>query len=81
MAQLAHWHVLIALLRDGFGAASQGGIVRLRDDGSPELDYPLTPYLWDGVRRAMVSMAELQFADAADDRLAGVRGSPHHGRS
>jgi choline dehydrogenase-like flavoprotein len=65
MAELAHWHVLIALLRDGFGAESQGGVVRLRDDGSPELDYPLTPYLWDGVRRAMTSMAELQFAAGA----------------
>ena len=65
MAELAHWHVLIALLRDGFGAESQGGVVRLRDDGSAELDYPLTPYLWEGVRRAMTSMAELQFAAGA----------------
>jgi choline dehydrogenase-like flavoprotein len=41
MAELPHWHVLIALLRDGFAAPSQGGRVRLRDDGSPALDYPL----------------------------------------
>jgi choline dehydrogenase-like flavoprotein len=65
MAELPRWHVLIALLRDGFAAGSEGGTVRLRDDGSAELDYPLTPYLWDGVRRALVSMAELQFAAGA----------------
>ena len=29
------------------------------------LDYPLTPYLWDGVRRAFRTMAELQFAAGA----------------
>jgi choline dehydrogenase-like flavoprotein len=65
MAELPRWHVLIALLRDGFAAASPGGVVRLRDDGSPLLDYPLDDYLWDGVRRAMTTMAELQFAAGA----------------
>jgi choline dehydrogenase-like flavoprotein len=65
MAELPRWHVLIALLRDGFAGASQGGVVRLRDDGAPLLDYPLDDYLWDGVRRAMTSMAELQFAAGA----------------
>ena len=29
------------------------------------LDYPLTPYVWDGVRRAFRTMAELQFAAGA----------------
>ncbi len=65
MRSLSHWHVLIALLRDGFDARSQGGVVRLRDDGSAELDYPLDAYLFDGVRRAMHAMAELQFAAGA----------------
>jgi choline dehydrogenase-like flavoprotein len=65
MQTLPNWQVLIALLRDGFNAGAPGGVVRLRDDGSPELDYPFTPYLWNGVRRAMASMAELQFAAGA----------------
>jgi choline dehydrogenase-like flavoprotein len=39
--------------------------VRLRADGSPELDYPLTDYLWDGARRALLTMAEIQFAAGA----------------
>ncbi|HVE49658.1 MAG TPA: GMC family oxidoreductase [Casimicrobiaceae bacterium] len=65
MRQFAHLHVLIALLRDGFHAESAGGSVRLRDDGTPLLDYPLKPYVWDGVRRAFRAMAELQFAAGA----------------
>jgi choline dehydrogenase-like flavoprotein len=65
MHQFANLHVQIALLRDGFHSASDGGTVRLRDDGTPVLDYPLTPYLWDGARRAFRAMAELQFAAGA----------------
>jgi choline dehydrogenase-like flavoprotein len=29
------------------------------------LDYPIGPYLWDGVRRALLTMAEIQFAAGA----------------
>ena len=65
MRKFANMHVQIALLRDGFHPESPGGIVHLRDDGTPVLDYPLTPYLWDGVRRAFRTMAELQFAAGA----------------
>ena len=52
---------LIALLRDGFHEQSQGGRVELRGDGTPVLDYPLTDYLFDGARRALLSMAQIQF--------------------
>ena len=65
MRKFAHLHVQIALLRDGFHPDSPGGVVRLRDDGTPVLDYPLTPYVWEGVRRAFRAMAELQFAAGA----------------
>jgi choline dehydrogenase-like flavoprotein len=58
-------HVLLALLRDGFHPQSIGGRVRLRSDGSPLLDYPLGPFVMDGVRRALLSMAEIQFAAGA----------------
>jgi choline dehydrogenase-like flavoprotein len=37
----------------------------LRDDGTPVLDYPLNDYLWDGARRALATMAEIQFAAGA----------------
>lgn len=65
MNELRRMHVLIALLRDGFHPESPGGVVRLRDDGTPVLDYPLTDYLWDGARRAFKAMAEIQFAAGA----------------
>jgi len=39
--------------------------VELRGDGSPVLDYPVTDYLRDGLRRAWHSMAQIQFAAGA----------------
>ncbi|MES2126493.1 MAG: GMC family oxidoreductase [Pseudomonadota bacterium] len=65
MRQFAHAQGLLALLRDGFHAEAPGGSVGLRDDGSAVLDYPISDYVWDGARRALLSMAELQFAAGA----------------
>ncbi|SFL85947.1 GMC family oxidoreductase [Marinobacter zhejiangensis] len=56
---------MLALIRDGFHADSPGGVVSLRDDGSPVLDYPVTDYLWQGLRQAYLRMAEAQFAAGA----------------
>lgn len=65
MRQFPHAQVLLALLRDGFHEHSQGGRVKLRKDGSALLDYPINDFVWDGVRRALLSMAEIQFAAGA----------------
>ena len=65
MKDFAHTHGLIALLRDGFHAQAPGGRVGLRGDGSPVLDYPLTDYLFDGARSALLSMAQIQFEAGA----------------
>ena len=65
MEQLPHTNVMLALLRDGFHSDSAEGKVELRGDGSPVLDYRMTDYTWDGVRRAFHSMAEIQFAAGA----------------
>lgn len=65
MERFPHAQVVLALLRDGFHARSPGGNVGLRQDGTPVLDYPLNDYLWEGVRRALLSMAEIQFAAGA----------------
>jgi choline dehydrogenase-like flavoprotein len=62
MAKLPNLQVLIALIRDGFHPESRGGRVVLRSDGSPVLDYPMSPYLWEAARRAYRAMAEIQFA-------------------
>ena len=64
MKRFANLQVLIALLRDGFHADSPGGQVVLRS-GWPMLDYPLTEYVWNGIRRAYLAMAEIQFAAGA----------------
>jgi len=69
MRDFPHLAGMLALLRDGFHEGAPGGDVRLRGDGSPELDYPLGDYLWDGARRALLAMAEIQFAAGA----AGVQ--------
>ena len=65
MKEFANLQVVIALLRDGFHDRSPGGRVRLRHDGSPVLDYPMDEYLFEGMRRAFLSMAEIQFAAGA----------------
>ncbi len=75
-AQFPNTHALLALLRDGFHAESPGGRVTLRKDGSPELDYPLTPFVMDGARRALLSMAELQFAAGAKQVMTGHELAP-----
>jgi choline dehydrogenase-like flavoprotein len=65
LKQFPNTHSLLALMRDGFHEQSIGGTVKLRTDGSPLLDYPLTDYVMDGARRAFLSMAEIQFAAGA----------------
>jgi choline dehydrogenase-like flavoprotein len=62
---LPHANVLIALTRDGFHEQSVGGTVSLREDGSPVLDYPITDYHWDGLKRSLLTMTECQFAAGA----------------
>ena len=65
MRRFPHLQGMLALLRDGFHPESQGGTVGLNGDGSPVLDYPLNDPLWDGTRRALLTMAEIQFAAGA----------------
>ncbi|WP_140626162.1 GMC family oxidoreductase [Methylibium rhizosphaerae] len=65
LRQFPRTHVQLALLRDGFHPQSPGGRVQLRSDETPQLDYPLTDFVMDGARRALLSMAEIQFAAGA----------------
>ncbi len=69
LSKFPHTHVLLALMRDGFHAESVGGKVSVRSDGSPNLTYDLTAYVMDGARRALLSMAEIQFAAGAKEVL------------
>jgi len=61
--------VVIALQRDGFHPQSQGGTVQLDQQQQPVLDYPISDYVWQGMREALLSMAELQFAAGAKQVL------------
>ncbi|MBM3557981.1 MAG: FAD-binding protein [Alphaproteobacteria bacterium] len=65
MADFPRHHMLIALLRDGFHDQSPGGKVELRKDGSPNLDYPITDYVWEGLKRSLLAMTEAAFAAGA----------------
>jgi choline dehydrogenase-like flavoprotein len=65
MRHFPHLQGMLALLRDGFHPESQGGTVGLHGDGLPVLDYPLNDPVWDGARRALLAMAEIQFAAGA----------------
>ena len=69
MEQLPHTNAMLALLRDGFHPESAEGTVELRGDGSPVLDYQMTDYTWDGIRRAFHTMADIQFAAGAKSVL------------
>jgi choline dehydrogenase-like flavoprotein len=62
MSQFMHTHALLALLRDGFHPESTGGTVQLASNNSSVLDYPLTSFVMEGARRALLTMAEIQFA-------------------
>lgn len=65
MRELPYTNSMIALQRDGFHEESPGGQVKLRDDGSPVLDYELNDYVWEGLRKAYLTMTEIQFAAGA----------------
>lgn len=69
MQQFNQLQVTIALLRDGFHPQSQGGTVQLDAAQQPVLDYPISDYLWQGMRQALLAMAELQFAAGAKQVL------------
>ncbi|MGH8445578.1 MAG: GMC family oxidoreductase N-terminal domain-containing protein [Solimonas sp.] len=65
MAKLPNTGVLIALMRDGFHDDSAGGSIRIDEFGQPIFDYDVHDPLWDALRRAYLSMAEIQFAAGA----------------
>lgn len=70
MRNLKYTNSTIALIRDGFHDESTGGQVKLRDDGSPVLDYEISDYIWRGLKKAYLTMAELQFAAGAQSVMA-----------
>jgi choline dehydrogenase-like flavoprotein len=78
MRQFPHLQGMLALLRDGFHPESQGGAVQLGAGGAPVLDYPLNDPVWDGTRRALLTMAEIQFAAGASAVQAAHETAPRY---
>ena len=62
---LPNLSAMIALLRDGFSDDSEGGAIELASDGSAIVNYSINDYLWEGVKRAHLTMSQLQFAAGA----------------
>ncbi len=65
MQNFSHFQSILALLRDGFHEQSTGGEVKLDNNLYPVLDYPISQYLWDGIKKSYAVMMEVQFATGA----------------
>ena len=65
MKQFSHLQATLALHRDGFHPESAGGQVVLDEYGYPHLDYVMSNYMWQGMKKSYFAMAELQFAAGA----------------
>lgn len=71
MRNYANYGTVISFVRDGFSPDSVGGTVVLRSDGSPILDYPLTPAVLEALKRAVKTQVAVQFAAGATRVFTG----------
>ncbi len=55
----------VALVIDGFHEDVVGGVVRLRPNGAPVLDYPIPASIWEALRFGQRKLAEAAFASGA----------------
>lgn len=69
MKDFAYYQSNLALMRDGFNRDSLGGQVSLDKYGYPQLDYTPDSLLWRGMRHALLSMTEIQFAAGAKSAM------------
>jgi choline dehydrogenase-like flavoprotein len=60
---------MIALMRDGFHPESTGGQVIMNKYGLPKLDYPMTPYVWEGIKTSIELMSKAFFEIGATEVL------------
>jgi choline dehydrogenase-like flavoprotein len=65
LSQLSHTSSLIAVAVDGLLPGEDGGVVTVRPDGRPRLDYPIRPALAEAWRAGHLAMARLHFAAGA----------------
>ncbi len=79
MSRLANTNLLLALIRDGFDDDSPGASIDIASDGSPIVDYPVNEYIWEAFQRAMITMAEVQFAAGAQKVRPAHMDAPWYG--
>lgn len=72
MKQRAYASGHVALMRDGFHSDSQGGQVELDKYGNPVLDYKISPYLWKGMKSAMINLSKAQLKSGAKRVYPGI---------
>lgn len=65
VSKLKHASCALSLLRDGFNPENQGAEVSVDKNGYPVVDYDLNGYVWEGVKSALASTVEAQFAAGA----------------
>jgi choline dehydrogenase-like flavoprotein len=78
MRRLPQLQSMLGLMRDGFHEDSPGGQVRLEGEAAV-LDYEVSPYLWRGIRHALLRMVEAQFAAGATRARPAHLDSPWYG--
>lgn len=71
VGNLKHASCNLALLRDGFSEQNQGASISVDDNGYPVIEYEFNDYVWDGVKQALRSLTEAQFAAGATSVLVG----------
>lgn len=66
MQQLPFISVVLALMVDGVLPGDDGGVVTIKGDGRPSLDYPLRPAILEAMRVAQVESARVLLASGAE---------------
>ncbi|HEY6878696.1 MAG TPA: GMC family oxidoreductase, partial [Polyangiales bacterium] len=80
MELLAHVSITIAILHDGFDTKNydEGGMVTVRSDGAPRLDYHWSERLVEGMRHGQRVAMQAQLAGGAKQVMSG---HPRYARS
>ncbi len=78
ITKLPYTQATMAILRDGFHEDSQGGQVELDEFNRPVLDYSVSDYVAEGIRRALETNLRIQFAAGATEAKACHTGASWH---
>ena len=69
MKELSHASAMLSLCVDGLVPGDEGGVVRVKANGRPTLDYPVGPLFHEAFESSQEQMARIQFAAGAREVL------------